>query len=113
VLAPLAPEWDNLDSTRRKKWVDIANRYPRMKPDEQVRLQKRMQDWAKLSPEQRRVAREKYQTLKKLPPDRRQDVRQKWQQYQQTLSPQPASDTATLEPATAVETAAPDMPAGK
>jgi hypothetical protein len=113
VLAPLAPEWENLDGTRRKKWVEIANRYPRMNPDEQIRLQKRMQDWAKLSPEQRRVAREKYQTLKKLPPERRQDVQQKWQQYQQTLSPRTTADPATLDTATAVETAAPDAPAGK
>ena len=32
VLAPLQSHWDQLDSTRRKKWVAIANRYPTMKP---------------------------------------------------------------------------------
>jgi len=111
VLAPLAPEWDNLDNTRRKKWVEIANRYPKMKPSQQNRLQKRMQDWAKLSPEQRRVAREKYQTIKKLPPARRQDVQRNWRQYQQSLVPVPVSSaTEAQEPATAVETAAPDTP---
>ena len=46
VLAPIAAEWDNLDTVRRKKWVTIANRYPKMQPDEQMRLQNRMQAWA-------------------------------------------------------------------
>ena len=27
VLAPLASEWEKLDATRRKKWVEIADRY--------------------------------------------------------------------------------------
>ena len=111
VLAPLAPEWENLDNTRRKKWVEIANRYPKMKPAEQNRLQRRMEDWAKLSPEQRRIAREKYQTIKKLPPERRQQVQQKWQQYQQSLAPMPvSSETSAQEPASTVETATPDTP---
>ena len=32
VLAPIQPEWDQLDTVRRKKWVAIADRYPTMKP---------------------------------------------------------------------------------
>ena len=56
VLAPLAADWETLDTTRRKKWVTIANRYPKMKPDEQARLQRRMQAWAALTPAERRVA---------------------------------------------------------
>jgi len=57
-----------------------------MKPQEQQRLQMRMQEWAKLTPEQRRVAREKYKTIKKLPPDKREQVKAQWQQYQQSLA---------------------------
>ena len=91
VLAPLAAEWDKLDTTRRKKWVAIANRYPRMKPDEQQRLQNRMQDWANLTPAQRRVARENYQQLKQLPRNQRGELKQKWQQSQQPATP--ASET--------------------
>lgn len=89
VLAPLAADWDKLDTTRRKKWVAIANRYPKMKPDEQQRLQSRMQDWANLTPAQRRVARENYQSLKQLPNSQRGEVKQKWQQYQQSATPSP------------------------
>src|SRR5215210_3123138 len=60
VLAPVQAEWDQLDTVRRKKWVAIADRYPTMKPAEQQRLQKRMQEWAALTPDERRAAREKY-----------------------------------------------------
>ena len=86
VLAPLAADWQSLDSIRRKKWVTIANRYPRMGTEEQARLQDRMQAWAKLTPQQRRVARENYRALRQLPSPQRNTVRQQWQQ-RQTSSP--------------------------
>ena len=89
ILAPLASEWDGMDATRRKKWVAIAVRYPKMKPPEQQRLQKNMADWANLTPAQRKAARDKYQTLKKLPPDKRREVAAQWKQYQQSLAAQP------------------------
>ncbi len=103
VLAPLQGEWEQLDTTRRKKWVDIANRYPTMKQAEQRRLQKRMQEWAQLTPEERRVAREQYRTLKKIPPKERKE---KWQEYQQSVAPPEApagaapASPAAAEPAT-------------
>jgi hypothetical protein len=92
VLAPLQNEWRDLDSSRRKKWVKVADSYPKMKPQEQQRLTARMQEWAKLTPDQRRVAREKYQTIKKLPPAKRQQVTAQWQQYQQSLAPKPEAE---------------------
>ena len=92
VLAPLQSDWEQLDSTRRKKWVAIANRYATMKPADQQRLQKRMQEWAQLTPDERRAARERYQSLKKLPPQQRREVREKWQEYQQSVTqPAPAA----------------------
>ena len=91
ILAPLAADWDALDNTRRKKWVTIANRYPKMKPDEQQRLQRRMQAWAALTPAQRRVARENYKALRQLPRPSRGELRQKWEQHQRTFVPQPDS----------------------
>lgn len=90
VLAPLAADWESLDSTRRKKWVTIANRYPRMGTEEQTRLQERMQAWAKLTPQQRRVARENYRALRQLPSPQRSSVREQWQQ-RQTSSPSSGS----------------------
>ena len=79
-------DWSELDTVRRKKWVKIADGYPKLKPEQQQRLQTRMKDWAKLTPEQRRVAREKYKTIKKLPPAKRDEVKAQWEQYQQSLA---------------------------
>ena len=94
VLAPLESDWEQLDTTRRKKWVSIADRYPTMKPAEQQRLQKRMLEWAALTPDERRAARERYRTLKKLPPDERRQVKEKWQEYQQSVTPPAAPPEA-------------------
>ncbi len=95
VLAPLKQVWSSLGSLSRKKWVKVADGYPKMKPDAQKRLQARMQDWAKLTPEQRRVARQKYLAIKKMPPEKRAHVKSQWQQYQQSLATQ--SETGSPE----------------
>ena len=97
VLAPLQAEWEQLDTTRRKKWVSIADRYPTMKPAEQQRLQKRMQEWSQLTPDERRAARERYRSLKKLPPGERKQVKEKWQEYQQSVTPPAAPAPAPVE----------------
>jgi hypothetical protein len=81
ILAPLANDWGTLDEGRRKKWLLLAKRYPKMRPDEQLRLQTQMKDWVELTPEQRRIARENYKKLAKQPPEKRQVVKQKWLEY--------------------------------
>lgn len=81
ALAPLATEWDAMETYRRKKWLGIAARYDAMKPDEQQRMQNRMRDWARLAPEERRQAREKYKTLQKVSPEQRDSLRQNWEDY--------------------------------
>ena len=87
TLAPLKNDWDTLELERRQKWIQIAKRYPRMKPLEQERVQRRMQAWANLSPEQRRQARENYKHLAKTPRQApNKDLRQAWAEYQ-ALSP--------------------------
>ena len=35
VLAPLAPDWNNLDAQRKQKWIGLARRYPTLREDEQ------------------------------------------------------------------------------
>jgi hypothetical protein len=94
VLAPLAPEWDKLDTPRKQKWLGIAQRYPTMAPDQQQRIQEQMGAWARLTPDERRAARAQFKTLKQLPPEQRQEVRQKWQEYQQ-LPPEKKQELAT------------------
>lgn len=79
ALAPLAAEWDKLDSFRKHKWLAIGNKFAKMKPDEQQRVHERMREWVKLTPEQRRIARESYARAKKLNPAQKSA---QWQQYQ-------------------------------
>jgi hypothetical protein len=93
VLAPLQDDWENLERERRLKWIGIAKRYPKMKPDEQARMQRRMQAWTKLTPEQRRQARESYKNMAK---DKEQhgNRRDQWAEYQAL----PPEERETLVP---------------
>lgn len=113
VLAPLASDWNNFDDRMRKKWLLTAKRYPKMKPEEQQRLQTKMKDWAKLTPEQRTIARENYKKLAKQPPEKREAVKQKWQEGQKQKQAPPVSDPpAPADPA--VDSAVtPPAPAGQ
>jgi hypothetical protein len=86
TLAPLKADWDTLEAQRKRKWLGIAKRYPKLSPHEQERVQKRMHDWARLTPEQRRVARESYKNIAKAPPDKRANLREQWAHYQ-SLTP--------------------------
>ncbi len=80
ALQPLAGEWDKLEAVRKQKWVEIANRFPAMKPEEQQRMHEKMREWIKLTPEQRRVARENYARAKTMAPNQKSA---QWEQYQQ------------------------------
>ena len=82
VLAPLKADWESLAPEQRRKWIGIANRYPKMKLEEQERVQRRMQAWAELSPEQRRQARENYKRIAKNRPEKRDKLREAWAEYQ-------------------------------
>jgi len=115
ILAPLAKEWDRMDSARRRNWLRIAERYPKMKPAEQQRLQKRMRDWAQLTPAQRQAARENYLRLRKLSAEQRRQIQESWEQYQNesVAAPEPESQPGTAQdnPAPTPESGPP--PAGK
>jgi hypothetical protein len=101
ILAPLKADWDALEPERRQKWLAIAKRYPKMKVEEQERVQRRMQAWANLTPEQRRQARENYKHLAKTPREKRdKNLREAWAEYQalppserQNLAPPPSPES--------------------
>lgn len=80
ALEPLKVEWDRMEAVRKQKWLEIANRFSSMKPDEQARVHERMRDWVKMTPEERRVVRENYTRTKKIDPGQKS---QQWEQYQQ------------------------------
>ncbi len=87
ILAPLAGDWNNFDNKRRKKWLLTAKRYPKMKPEQQQRLQAQMRRWAELTPEQRSIARENYKKLAKQPPEKREVVKRTWREHQKQVAP--------------------------
>ena len=120
VLAPLKADWDALDRERKLKWLGIAKRYSGMKPEEQGRVQKRMQAWAKLTPQQRRQARETFKQLAKQPPEQRDKLRDKWAEYQRQQPglaprelPEATADApdSTKEAAQEADGPAPSIPA--
>ena len=79
VLLPLLSQWDKLDDKNKAKWVTIADRYVSLKPEEQKRIQKRMELWAQLSPEQKQIARLHYSQTKKI------ETAQKSRQWDQNM----------------------------
>jgi len=80
ALQPLEGEWDQMDGVRKQKWLQLANRFAAMKPEEQARVHERMREWAKLTPEQRELARETYNRTRKIAPEQKNAT---WESYQQ------------------------------
>lgn len=81
ILAPLLKDWDKMENIRKKKWLGIAERYPKMKQDERLRVQDRMREWGALTPEQREKVRDSYKDFSQLPPEQKRVVKQKWEAY--------------------------------
>lgn len=108
ILSPLSRDWDKMEAFRKKKWLGIAKRYPTMKPEEQARVQRRMQDWVSLTPEQRTQARTQYKSLKTAPPEHKEAIKKKWDLYKELpdeekkrLAEKAASKKTSLKPGTA------------
>ncbi len=95
ALAPLATEWDQIPTARKKKWLEIGNKVALMTPDEKQRVQERIRDWVKLTPEQRQDARANYAQANKLHPNERFT---QWQRYQQLTEEQKKELTAAGAP---------------
>lgn len=79
ALSPLAGMWETLGPERKRKWLDVAAKYPNLTPDAQQRVQQRMDEFSKLSPEQRVTARENFRRAYELPADQRQEKLQRYQ----------------------------------
>jgi hypothetical protein len=80
ALQPLQAEWDQMDGVRKQKWLQLANRFGSMKPEEQQRVHERMREWAKLTPAQRELARETYSRARRIAPGQKTAS---WESYQQ------------------------------
>ena len=79
VLAPLAADWNGLDARSKERWIDVAGRYPKMKPDEQQRANQRMGEWAHMTVAERTQARMNFQEASTLTKEEREA---RWKAYQ-------------------------------
>jgi hypothetical protein len=95
ALEPLTAEWDRMEGVRKQKWLEIANRFASMKPDEQARVHERMREWVKLTPDQRRVARENYTLSKKIDATQKSEQWEKYQQLPEEQKKQLAAEAAS------------------
>ena len=91
ALKPLQQEWAGIDGWRKQKWIQLADRMPKMPPEERDRVQARMSDWARLTPAERGQARLRYEEARQIPvPDRRS----RWEEYQ-ALTPEQKHELAS------------------
>ena len=79
ILAPLEDDWDYMHPDSRKKWIQVANIYPKMSKQDQDRLQSRMASWSNLSQKERRIARENYLSSLQFPAEKKAEA---WSAYQ-------------------------------
>lgn len=92
VLAPLAPQWSSFDVNHKTKWLAISEKYEKMTPEQQQRLEKNISDWAKMTPEQHRLARESYARTKKLDTEQKTALLQQYQQLSEEQKQKLADD---------------------
>jgi len=81
VLNPLASEWDTLRPWQREKMLDIARDYPKMTPEKQTLVQKRLSNWSRMTPYERENARKKHQQFNALSPEKKATLHKKWLEY--------------------------------
>ena len=93
ILAPLESDWDYMLPDSRKKWMYLANIYPKMSTQDQERLQSRMTGWSNLSQKDRRIARENYLASLKFPAEKKAEA---WSAYQK-LSDEQKKKLAEME----------------
>jgi len=79
ALAPLAGDWDKFDPVRKKKWLEVASKYPHLSPEGQQHVHERMGELARMTPQERVTTRENFVRAYQLPLDQRQALVQKYQ----------------------------------
>jgi hypothetical protein len=99
ALAPLAAEWDTFDRDRKKKWLEVAKKYPQLSDEGKQRVHTRMKDFARLTPEERRTARENFQRAYELPMDERQARLEQYKKLPEDKRRELAEQAKTRPPA--------------
>lgn len=80
ALKPLQPEWDGMDGIRKRRWLEMSQRFASMSPAEKGRVHERMRQWMRLTPAERNLARENYTRARKLAPGQKTAT---WESYKQ------------------------------
>jgi len=109
ALKPLERDWPGIDGLRKRKWLEIAERYPHLPAQDQALLQARMAEWSRLTPMQRGQARLNFEEAKQAPA---QDRLASWEAYQ-TLSLEQRRALADRAAPTAAASSRPDRTAQK
>lgn len=114
ALQPLKGEWDVMEGTRKRKWLEMSRRFASMNRAEQERVHERMRQWVRLTPEQRTLARENFTRTRKLAPG---EKTANWENYKQLTPDQkrrlaqtrknPASTGAPASPVIVAPTSCP------
>lgn len=86
ALAPLEPEWNQMEGPRKRKWIQMSARFASMPASEQQRVHERMRQWMKLTPAQRELARENYSRTSRLAQGG--DKAADWENYKQLSAEQ-------------------------
>jgi hypothetical protein len=101
ALQPLQDSWPTIDGVHKKKWVEIAEKFPNITASEQARIQGRMAHWAQLSPSERWQTRLNYLQAQRIEASQRST---QWEAYQ-ALSPEQREHLAAKASATAASAA--------
>lgn len=101
ALAPLQRDWATIDASQKRKWLEVAARFPSMPAGERARVQERMTDWARMTPQERGRARLRFQQAQRVEPQERQA---RWEAYQ-ALPPAERRQLVTRSQTAAAEAA--------
>jgi hypothetical protein len=82
ILSALGGEWDTLRPWQKEKMLDIARDYPKMDAEKQLRVQRRLISWSRMTPYERENARIRYQQFHNLSPEKKDELRKKWAEHQ-------------------------------
>lgn len=80
ALQPLHGQWDKMDLERKRKWLEVASRYPNLSPEGKQRFHERLPMLAGMTPTQRETARDNFRKAYELPFDQRQAVVEQYKQ---------------------------------
>jgi Protein of unknown function (DUF3106) len=84
ALQPLQDSWTSIDGVHKRKWVEIAERFPSLTAADQARIQGRMAHWAQLTPSERWQTRLNYLQAQQIQASQRST---QWEAYQ-ALTPE-------------------------